>query len=57
MTSGASSHSYTGDQRLLDAPHGDLRRARSAAENIIPSSTGAARAIGLVIPELNLLMV
>jgi glyceraldehyde 3-phosphate dehydrogenase len=46
-------HSYTGDQRLLDAPHGDLRRARSAAENIVPSSTGAARAIGLVIPELN----
>ncbi|HBF18202.1 MAG TPA: type I glyceraldehyde-3-phosphate dehydrogenase, partial [Verrucomicrobiales bacterium] len=43
----------TGDQSLLDAPHGDLRRARSAAENIIPSSTGAARAIGLVIPELN----
>ncbi len=46
-------HSYTGDQRLLDTPHGDLRRARSAAVNIIPSSTGAARAIGLVIPELN----
>ncbi|NNC88963.1 MAG: type I glyceraldehyde-3-phosphate dehydrogenase [Akkermansiaceae bacterium] len=46
-------HSYTGDQRLLDAPHGDLRRARSAAVNIVPSSTGAARAIGLVIPELN----
>jgi len=46
-------HSYTGDQRLLDAPHGDLRRARSAAENIIPSSTGAAKAIGLVIPELD----
>ncbi len=46
-------HSYTGDQRLLDTPHSDLRRARSAAENIIPSSTGAARAIGLVIPELN----
>jgi glyceraldehyde 3-phosphate dehydrogenase len=45
-------HSYTGDQRLLDAPHSDLRRARSAAENIIPSSTGAARAIGEVIPEL-----
>ena len=45
-------HSYTGDQRLLDAPHGDLRRARSAAENIIPSSTGAAKAISLVIPEL-----
>ena len=46
-------HSYTGDQNLLDAPHGDLRRARSAAVNIIPSSTGAAKAIGLVIPELN----
>ena len=46
-------HSYTGDQRLLDSPHSDLRRARSAAENIIPSSTGAAKAIGLVIPELN----
>jgi glyceraldehyde 3-phosphate dehydrogenase len=46
-------HSYTGDQRLLDAPHSDLRRARSAAENIVPSSTGAASAIGLVIPELN----
>lgn len=45
-------HSYTGDQRLLDAPHSDLRRARSAAVNIIPSSTGAARAIGEVIPEL-----
>lgn len=46
-------HSYTGDQRLLDAPHDDLRRARTAAENIVPSSTGAAKAIGLVIPELN----
>ena len=46
-------HSYTGDQRLLDAPHSDLRRARSAAVNIVPSSTGAAKAIGLVIPELN----
>jgi glyceraldehyde 3-phosphate dehydrogenase len=46
-------HSYTGDQRLLDTPHSDLRRARSAAENIVPSSTGAASAIGLVIPELN----
>ena len=45
-------HSYTGDQRLLDAPHEDLRRARSAAVNIVPSSTGAARAIGEVIPEL-----
>jgi glyceraldehyde 3-phosphate dehydrogenase len=46
-------HSYTGDQRILDAPHEDLRRARTAAENIVPSSTGAAKAIGLVIPELN----
>jgi glyceraldehyde 3-phosphate dehydrogenase len=46
-------HSYTGDQRLLDAPHSDLRRARSAAVNIIPSSTGAAKAIGQVVPELN----
>jgi len=46
-------HSYTNDQVVLDAPHKDLRRARTAAENIIPSSTGAAKAIGLVIPELN----
>ena len=46
-------HSYTGDQRVLDTPHSYLRRARTAAENIIPSSTGAATAIGLVIPELN----
>jgi glyceraldehyde 3-phosphate dehydrogenase len=46
-------HSYTGDQRVLDTPHKDLRRARSAAENIVPSSTGAAKAIGLVIPALN----
>jgi glyceraldehyde 3-phosphate dehydrogenase len=46
-------HSYTGDQRLLDAPHSDLRRARSAALSIIPSSTGAAKAIGLVLPALN----
>ena len=45
-------HSYTGDQNLLDAPHGDLRRARSAAVNIVPSSTGAARAIGEVIPAM-----
>jgi len=45
-------HSYTGDQRLLDAPHGDLRRARSAAVNVVPSSTGAAKAIGEVIPEM-----
>jgi glyceraldehyde 3-phosphate dehydrogenase len=45
-------HSYTNDQRILDLPHKDLRRARAAAVNIIPTSTGAARAIGLVIPEL-----
>ena len=45
-------HSYTGDQRLLDAPHSDLRRARAAALSIIPTSTGAARAIGEVIPEM-----
>jgi len=45
-------HSYTSDQRLLDAPHKDLRRARSAALNIIPTSTGAAKAVGLVLPHL-----
>jgi glyceraldehyde 3-phosphate dehydrogenase len=45
-------HSYTNDQRILDFPHDDLRRARAAAINIIPSSTGAAKAIGEVIPEL-----
>jgi glyceraldehyde 3-phosphate dehydrogenase len=45
-------HSYTGDQRLLDLGHKDLRRARAAALNIVPTSTGAARAIGVVIPEL-----
>jgi len=45
-------HAYTGDQRLLDAPHKDLRRARSAATNIIPTSTGAAKTVGLVIPEV-----
>jgi glyceraldehyde 3-phosphate dehydrogenase len=45
-------HSYTNDQRILDLPHEDLRRARAAAINIIPSSTGAAKAIGEVIPEL-----
>ncbi|EFF41409.1 glyceraldehyde 3-phosphate dehydrogenase, C-terminal domain protein [Mycoplasmopsis alligatoris A21JP2] len=44
-------HSYTGDQRLQDAPHRDLRRARAAAVNMVPTSTGAAKAIGLVIPE------
>jgi len=45
-------HSYTNDQRVLDLPHSDLRRARAAAINMIPTSTGAAKAIGLVIPEL-----
>jgi glyceraldehyde 3-phosphate dehydrogenase len=45
-------HAYTGDQRLHDAPHSDLRRARAAALSVIPTSTGAARAIGVVIPEL-----
>ena len=46
-------HSYTNDQRILDLPHEDLRRARSAAINIVPSSTGAAKAIGEELPELN----
>lgn len=45
-------HSYTSDQRIQDAPHKDLRRARAAAQNIIPTSTGAAKAIGLVMPHL-----
>ena len=45
-------HSYTNDQKLLDLPHSDLRRARAAAVNMIPTSTGAAKAIGLVLPEL-----
>jgi glyceraldehyde 3-phosphate dehydrogenase len=45
-------HAYTNDQQILDLPHKDLRRARAAALNLIPTSTGAARAIGLVIPEL-----
>jgi len=45
-------HAYTNDQQILDLPHSDLRRARAAAINLIPTSTGAARAIGLVIPEL-----
>ena len=45
-------HAYTGDQSLVDLPHKDLRRARAAALNIVPTSTGAAKAIGLVIPEL-----
>ncbi len=46
-------HAYTNDQQLLDFPHSDLRRTRAAAVNIIPTSTGAARAVGKVIPELN----
>ena len=45
-------HSYTGDQRLLDFPHKDLRRARAAALSMIPTSTGAAKAVALVLPEL-----
>lgn len=45
-------HAYTGDQKLLDGPHKDLRRARAAAMSIIPTSTGAAKALGMVIPEL-----
>ena len=47
-----TTHAYTNDQQILDAPHSDLRRARSAAANIIPTSTGAAKAIGLVLPDL-----
>jgi glyceraldehyde 3-phosphate dehydrogenase len=46
-------HSYTGDQRLLDFPHKDLRRARAAALSMIPTTTGAAKAVALVLPELN----
>lgn len=46
-------HAYTNDQKILDLPHSDLRRARSAAQNIIPTTTGAAQAVGKVIPELN----
>jgi glyceraldehyde 3-phosphate dehydrogenase len=45
-------HAYTTDQRILDLPHSDLRRARAAAENIVPTTTGAAAAVGLVLPEL-----
>lgn len=45
-------HAYTSDQRLIDSPHKDKRRSRNAASNIVPTSTGAARAIGLVLPEL-----
>jgi len=45
-------HAYTTDQRILDLPHKDLRRARAAAENIVPTTTGAAAAVGLVLPNL-----
>ncbi len=45
-------HAFTNDQRILDLPHSDLRRARSASQSIIPTTTGAARAVGLVLPEL-----
>ena len=45
-------HSYTNDQNILDLPHSDLRRARAAAESIIPTTTGAAKAVGLVLPHL-----
>src|SRR5690606_6259083 len=45
-------HSYTNDQQILDLPHKDYRRARAAAENIIPTTTGAAKAVSLVLPEL-----
>ena len=48
-----TTHSYTNDQMLLDLPHPDLRRARAAALSMIPTSTGAAKAVGLVLPELN----
>ena len=46
-------HAYTADQNLQDGPHKDLRRARAAAVNLVPTSTGAAKAIGLVVPELD----
>lgn len=48
-----TTHAYTGDQRIQDAPHGDLRRARAAAYSIIPTSTGAAKAVGKVVPEID----
>ena len=47
-----TTHAYTGDQRILDAPHSDLRRARAAAINIVPTSTGAANAVGKVLPQV-----
>jgi glyceraldehyde 3-phosphate dehydrogenase len=46
-------HAYTNDQRLADVPHKDWRRSRAAAENVIPTTTGAARAVGMVLPELD----
>jgi glyceraldehyde 3-phosphate dehydrogenase len=46
-------HAYTGDQQLLDGPHKDYRRARAAACNLVPTTTGAAKALGLVVPELD----
>ncbi len=49
----STTHAYTSDQRILDAPHKDLRRARAAATSIIPTTTGAAKAVGKVMPELN----
>ncbi|MDX1503078.1 MAG: hypothetical protein R3325_12030, partial [Thermoanaerobaculia bacterium] len=45
-------HAYTNDQRLADVPHKSIRRSRAAAENVIPTSTGAARAVGKVLPHL-----
>jgi len=55
ITSGlmTTTHAYTGDQRLIDTPHSDWRRARAAAENIIPTTTGAAKAVGKVLPNLD----
>ena len=46
-------HSFTSDQKILDSIHSDLRRARTASSSMIPTSTGAAKAVGLVLPELN----
>src|SRR5690625_7663618 len=46
-------HAYTGEQALVDGPHSDLRRARAAAANIVPTTTGAAAAVGLVLPHLD----
>lgn len=46
-------HAYTGDQQIVDGPHKDLRRARAAAHNVVPTTTGAAKAVGLVLPHLN----